>query len=79
MKLPALVATPTALFAGSVGLSKRGKTHGSPSALTVATTAIFIRSGELEKSMSHSVLNARVTFWDQRPIVLLRESLFGLN
>ena len=53
MKMPALVATPTALFAGSVGLSKRGKTHGSQSALTVATTASFMRGGELEKVMGH--------------------------
>ena len=53
MKMRALVATPTALFAGSVGLCKPGRTHGSQQALTVATNAIFIRRGEVENLMGH--------------------------
>ena len=44
-----MVATPTARFAGSVGLCNRQKTHGSQKALTVATNAIFIGGSELEK------------------------------
>ncbi len=49
MKMRALVATLTAMFAGSVGFLDPRKTHGSREALAVATLAIFIRGGELEK------------------------------
>ena len=53
MKMRALVATPTALFAGSVGLCNPGRAHGSQQALTVATNAISIRRGELEEIIVH--------------------------
>ncbi len=54
MKIRALVATLTAMFAGSVGFLNPRKTHGSHEALAVATPAIFIRSGEIEKIMRYS-------------------------
>lgn len=63
VKMQAWVATPTALFAGSVGFSGRGKTHGSQSALTVATDANFIRVGELEKLMGYSHENGTLMEW----------------
>ncbi len=47
MKMRSLVATLTAMFAGSVGFLDPRKTHGSREALAVATPAIFIRGGEL--------------------------------
>ena len=52
-----LVTTPTALFAGSVGLSRPGKIHGSQSAPTVATDAIFIRGDEPDKIIGYSDKN----------------------
>jgi len=55
MKMRDLVATPTAPFAGSLGLSNQQKAHGSrrqpsPNALTVATRAIFIDRCDLNGS-----------------------------
>ncbi len=57
MKMQALVATLIAMFAESVGFLYPRKTHGSHEALAVATPAIFIRGGELEKVMGHSLGN----------------------
>ena len=41
---------------GKRGLVRAVKTHGSQSALTVATNPIFMRGVELEKLMGHSYL-----------------------
>ncbi len=58
-----LVATLTAMFAGSVGFLDPRKTHGSHEALAVATPAIVIRGGEPEM-----VMDPRHSARDLRPI-----------